>query len=163
MPNRRSRSNRFAARLGKNCVSQDKPRFYAFGPFLVDTARHLLLRQDEPVPLTPKSYDTLLVLVQHGGSLLSKDELMNTLWPDHSVEEANLTQQISTIRKALADSGGRDQFIVTVPGRGYRFAVPVRAWSNEPGSSEPDPGAGPAPSPAPPAPRVSSTSCFARN
>jgi len=121
----------------------------------MDTARHLVLRQDEPVPLTPKSYDTLLVLVQHGGSLLSKDELMNTLWPDHSVEEANLTQQISTIRKALADSGGRDQFIVTVPGRGYRFAVPVRAWSNEPGSSEPDPGAGPAPSPAPPAPRVS--------
>src|SRR6185436_20681458 len=82
----------------RNCVSQDKLRFYAFGPFLVDTARHLVLRQDELVPLTPKSYDTLLVLVRHGGSLLTKDELMNALWPDHSVEEANLTQQISTIR-----------------------------------------------------------------
>jgi DNA-binding winged helix-turn-helix (wHTH) protein len=92
-----------------------RQQFYALGPFLLDTARHLVSRQGQPVPLTPKSYDTLLVLVEHGGNLLSKDELMNAVWPDHSVEEANLTQQISTIRKALGDSGERDQFIVTVP------------------------------------------------
>lgn len=133
-------------------MSQDKLRFYAFGPFLVDTARHLVLRQGEPVPLTPKSYDTLLVLLQHDGSLLSKDELMNALWPDHSVEEANLTQQISTIRKALGDSGGRDQFIVTVPGRGYRFAVPVKAWSEETGSPNSPSGEAPPLLPPPSAP-----------
>jgi TolB-like protein len=90
------------------------------------------------VPLTPKSYDTLLVLVENNSSLMSKDELMNALWPDHSVEEANLTQQISTIRKTLGDSGG-EPYIVTVPGRGYRFAAPVRAL--------PDPADTPAPSP----------------
>ncbi|HXA52477.1 MAG TPA: winged helix-turn-helix domain-containing protein, partial [Candidatus Acidoferrum sp.] len=110
---------------------RERQQFYAFGPFVLDTARHLVSRHSEPVALTPKSYDTLLVLVESGGNLMSKDELMNAMWPDHSVEEANLTQQISTIRKVLGDSGERDQFIVTVPGRGYRFAVPVRAWSEE--------------------------------
>jgi DNA-binding winged helix-turn-helix (wHTH) protein/TolB-like protein len=110
---------------------RERQQFYAFGPFVLDTARHLVSRHGEPVALTPKSYDTLLVLVESGGNLMSKDELMNAMWPDHSVEEANLTQQISTIRKVLGDSGERDQFIVTVPGRGYRFAVPVRAWSEE--------------------------------
>jgi DNA-binding winged helix-turn-helix (wHTH) protein/TolB-like protein/tetratricopeptide (TPR) repeat protein len=114
-----------------------RQQFYAFGPFLLDTARHLLTRQGEPVPLTPKSYDTLLALVEQGGNLMSKDELMQAVWPDHSVEEANLTQQISTIRKALGDSGERNQYIVTVPARGYRFAVPVRAWSDEAVQSTP--------------------------
>lgn len=107
---------------------RDRQRSYAFGPFVLDTARHLLLREGEPVSLTPKSYDTLLVLVESGGSLMSKDELMSVLWPDHSVEEANLTQQISTTRKAL----GEGAYIVTVPGRGYRFAVPVQVLEDAP-------------------------------
>jgi DNA-binding winged helix-turn-helix (wHTH) protein/TolB-like protein/Tfp pilus assembly protein PilF len=111
---------------------REKQRFYAFGPFVVDTARHLIHRNGEPVSLTPKTYDTLLVLVENSGVLMSKDELMNRLWPDHAVEEANLTQQIFMIRKALSDGVGRDQYIVTVPGRGYRFAGEVRGWSDEP-------------------------------
>jgi DNA-binding winged helix-turn-helix (wHTH) protein/TolB-like protein/Tfp pilus assembly protein PilF len=116
---------------------QEKQRFYAFGPFLLDTARQQVFRQGEPVALTPKTYDTLRVLVESGGALMSKDELMAALWPDSSVEESNLTQQISMIRKALADGPGRDQYITTVPGRGYRFAAPVRAWSDEPASDAP--------------------------
>src|SRR5262245_61815512 len=111
---------------------RSQPRhFYAFGPFVIDTARHLVTREDKPVALTPKTYDTLLVLVENHGSLLSKDELMKMLWPDSFVEEANLTQQISLVRKALGDGSGSGRFIVTVPGRGYRFAGEVTEWTEE--------------------------------
>ena len=101
---------------------------YEFGPFVLDTAQHLLLRQGNPVPLTPKTYDLLLVLVTNSGRMLLKDELMKTLWPDSFVEESNLTQQISAVRKALGETAGEDRYIVTVPGKGYRFAAAV----NEP-------------------------------
>jgi DNA-binding winged helix-turn-helix (wHTH) protein/TolB-like protein len=110
---------------------QKTRHLYEFGPFVLDTMQHALLRNGEPVPLTPKTYDTLLVLVQNCGKMLSKEELMNTLWPDRFVEESNLTQQISMIRKALAESPGEHRYIVTVPGRGYRFAAAVRGRCNE--------------------------------
>jgi TolB-like protein/DNA-binding winged helix-turn-helix (wHTH) protein/Tfp pilus assembly protein PilF len=84
------------------------------------------------VAITPKSYDALLVLVENHGRLLSKDELMKALWPDSFVEEANLTQQVSVIRKILGESAGKDRYIVTVPGRGYRFAGEVTEWSEDP-------------------------------
>jgi DNA-binding winged helix-turn-helix (wHTH) protein/TolB-like protein len=106
-------------------------QFYEFGPFVLDTVQHLLLKQQEPVTLTPKTYDALLVLVRNSGRMLSKEEFMAALWPDSFVEESNLTQQVSTIRRALGESPGEDRYIVTVPGRGYRFASPVRAWSKE--------------------------------
>jgi Tol biopolymer transport system component/DNA-binding winged helix-turn-helix (wHTH) protein len=96
---------------------------YEFGPFVLDTTQHQLFREQEPVPLTPKTYDTLLVLVENNGRMLSKDELMKALWPDSFVEESNLTVQISTIRKAL---GSEHRYIVTVPGRGYRFSATVK-------------------------------------
>jgi len=122
---------------------------YEFGPFVLDTMQHALLRNGQPVPLTPKTYDTLLVLVQNAGKMLSKEELMNTLWPDRFVEESNLTQQISMIRKALGESPGEHRYIVTVPGRGYRFAAVVRESCNEetivrdrPGSEAEDSGKG---------------------
>ena len=99
---------------------------YKFGPFVLDTLQHALLKEGKPVPLTPKTYDTLLVLVKNRGRMLSKDELMNTLWPDSFVEEANLTQQVSMIRKALGDSSGDPRYVHTVPGRGYRFTPEVR-------------------------------------
>src|SRR5215470_2256744 len=103
-----------------------KDRVYEFGPFVLDTARRLLLKDSEPITLTPKTYDTLLVFLESGGRFLSKEELMGTLWPDSFVEESNLTQQISVIRKALGESRGEGRYIVTVPGRGYRFATPVK-------------------------------------
>src|SRR5215469_13873678 len=104
---------------------------YQFGPFVLDTLQHALLKEGKPVALTPKTYDTLLVLVQNRGRMLSKDELMNTLWPDSFVEEANLTQQVSMIRKALGDSSGDPRYVHTVPGRGYRFTPEVRDATEE--------------------------------
>jgi DNA-binding winged helix-turn-helix (wHTH) protein len=104
---------------------------YEFGPFVLDTVRHLLLKGLQPVALTPKTYDMLLVLLESGGRLLSKEELLKALWPNSFVEESNLTQQVSTIRKALGESPGEDRYIVTVAGRGYRFAAPVKARSKE--------------------------------
>ena len=98
---------------------------YEFGPFVLDTAQHVLLRQGKPVPLTPKTYDLLLVLVENSGRMLPKDELMKAVWPDSFVEDSNLTQQISAVRKALGETAGEDRYIVTVPGKGYRFAAAV--------------------------------------
>src|SRR5499427_5152882 len=112
-------------------------RTYEFGPFVLDTLQHSLFKEGKPVALTPKTYDTLLVLVQNHGRMLSKDELMNTLWPDSFVEEANLTQQVSMIRKALGDSSGDPRYIHTVPGRGYRFTPEVRDSTQEKADSQP--------------------------
>jgi DNA-binding winged helix-turn-helix (wHTH) protein len=106
-------------------------QLFEFGPFVLDKARHLLTRQGNPVAVTPKTYDLLLTLVENRERIMLKDELMRALWPDSFVEESNLTQQISAARKALGESAGEDRYIVTVPGRGYRFAAPVR----EPGIS----------------------------
>src|SRR4051794_30359785 len=109
---------------------------YEFGPFVLDTARHLLLKGDRTVALTPKTYDLLLLLVESGGRLLLKEELMKALWPNSFVEESNLTQQISTIRKALRESPGEDRYIVTVASKGYRFAAPVKPLAQD-GSDAP--------------------------
>jgi DNA-binding winged helix-turn-helix (wHTH) protein/TolB-like protein len=106
---------------------------YEFGPFVLDTAQHLLLKEGEAVSLTPKTYDALLVLVENRGRMLAKEELMAALWPDSFVEESNLTQQVSMIRRALGESPGQDRYIVTVSGRGYRFAAQVKARFPETG------------------------------
>jgi DNA-binding winged helix-turn-helix (wHTH) protein/TolB-like protein len=107
---------------------------YEFGPFVLDTAQHLLSREGNPVQLTPKTYDALVTLVENSGRMLTKDDLMKTLWPSSFVEESNLTQQISMLRRALGESAGEDRYIVTIPGRGYRFAAEVRVL---PGATDP--------------------------
>ncbi len=107
-------------------MQQKTGHLYEFGPFVLDTARHLLLREGTPVRLTRKTFDMLLVLIENRGRTVSKDELMAALWPDSVVEESNLTQQVSMIRKALDDKAGEHHFIVTVSGRGYRFDGDVR-------------------------------------
>jgi len=112
-------------------MEQKRQHFYQFGPFVLDTVQHALLRENQPVPLTPKTYDTLLVLVENTGRMLSKDELMKALWPDSFVEESNLTVQISAIRRTLGEVPGERRYIVTVPGRGYRFSADVKAWSQD--------------------------------
>lgn len=100
--------------------------FYDFGPFRLDGRKRLLLRDSQPVALTPKALETLLLLVANSQRVLEKDELMKKLWPDAFVEEANLAQNISALRKALGESPSDHHFIVTVPGRGYRFVAEVR-------------------------------------
>ena len=104
---------------------------YQFGPFVLDTLQHALLKDGEPIALTPKTYDTLLLLVQNHGRMMSKDELMKTLWPDSFVEEANVTQQVSVIRKALGESSNDPHYIQTIPARGYRFVAEVQIFTEE--------------------------------
>ena len=96
-------------------------RFYEFGPYRIDPDRQQLLRGEQPVALTPKALEALLVLVRHNGTVVSKVELMKELWPDTFVEEANLAQHIAMIRKALGETAQSHRYIVTMPGRGYRF------------------------------------------
>jgi pimeloyl-ACP methyl ester carboxylesterase/DNA-binding winged helix-turn-helix (wHTH) protein len=105
-------------------------RLYVFGVFRIDVAERVLLGEKGPVPLTPKAFDLLLFLVQNSGHVLDKDELMKQVWPDSFVEENNLAQNISTLRKVL-DTGGA-KFIETVPKRGYRFAADVSEITDEP-------------------------------
>src|ERR1700745_1028451 len=105
---------------------QRMKRVFEFGPFRVDADRELLLRGNETVPLTPKTFQILLVLVRHGKEVVTKDDLMKKVWPDTFVEEANLSRNIFLLRKALGETPQDHQYIVTVPGRGYRFAEGVR-------------------------------------
>lgn len=99
---------------------------YEFGPFRVDAEKETLLRAGEPVPLTPKTFQILLVLVRRNKELVTKDELMSAVWPDTFVEEANLSRNIFMLRKALGESPEDHRYVLTVPGRGYRFAEDVR-------------------------------------
>ena len=101
-------------------------KLYEFGPFRLDPARHVLLRDQEPVSLTPKGFETLLLLVENRDRVLLKDELMNRLWPENFVEEANLSQTIFMLRKILGETAQDQRYIVTVRGTGYRFAEKVR-------------------------------------
>ncbi|MGA9509378.1 MAG: winged helix-turn-helix domain-containing protein [Candidatus Sulfotelmatobacter sp.] len=106
--------------------SQRLKELYEFGPFRVDPDKEILLRAGEPVPLTPKTFQILLVLVRHHKEVVTKDELMKAVWPDTFVEEANLSRNIFMLRKALGESSQDHQYILTVSGRGYRFAERVR-------------------------------------
>lgn len=101
-------------------------QLYEFGPFRLDAEKELLLRQDETVPIAPKAFQILLVLIRHNKQVVTKDDLMKTIWPDTFVEEANLSRNIFLLRKALGESPQDHQYIVTVPGRGYRFAEDVQ-------------------------------------
>jgi len=104
-------------------ASADK--LYEFGEWHLDPAEHLLLRNGSPVSLGPKVFDTLLLLVENPGRLVTKDEFMNRVWPDSFVEDLALTQNISQLRKVLGNT--QSPVIETVPKRGYRFVVPVTA------------------------------------
>lgn len=110
----------------KATINKQVNRFYEFDSFRIDTRERLLLQDDGPIPLLPKAFDTLLVLVQNSGEVLDKDYLLKEVWPDSVVEENNLAQAISEIRKALSEGAKDQRFIVTVRSRGYRFAAEVK-------------------------------------
>ena len=112
-------------------MEKNLKRLYEFGPFRLDGAERLLLRNGEVVPLTPKAFDVLLALVEQAGHLLGKEELLKTVWPDSFVEESNLADNVSRLRKALGDGENGQKFIETVPRRGYRFVAGVKELSNE--------------------------------
>jgi eukaryotic-like serine/threonine-protein kinase len=100
--------------------------YYEFGPYRVDPEKELLLREGQPVPLTPKAFQVLLVLLQRNPETVTKDELMQTVWPDSFVEEANLSRNVFLLRKALGEGPTDHRFVITVTGKGYRFAEEVR-------------------------------------
>jgi len=101
---------------------------YEFGPYRLDPNQRVLMRGNQPVPLQPKAFETLLILVQNNQRIMLKDDLLNLIWPDSFVEESNLSQNIFVLRKALGngDGDGARRYIQTVPGRGYCFAQQVR-------------------------------------
>src|ERR1700740_1372454 len=98
---------------------------YRFGQFVLDPGRRTLSRADSPVSLTPKAFDVLLFLAQNPNRLVTKEELLQAVWGDTFVEEGNLTQYISHLRKALGDNGGDTRLIVTIARKGYQFTARV--------------------------------------
>jgi DNA-binding winged helix-turn-helix (wHTH) protein/TolB-like protein/Tfp pilus assembly protein PilF len=106
-------------------MAEQTSDFYEFGRFRVKSDERLLLRGEDLVPLTPKAFDILLTLLENDGRIVNKDDLMKKVWPNTFVEEGNLTQNVSLLRKALGESATGPQFIETVPRRGYRFVAPV--------------------------------------
>lgn len=112
-------------------MSKASKRLYEFGPFRLDPSERLLLRDGNPLPLTPKAFDTLLVLVENSGHLVDKDELIGRVWPDTFVEDGSLTRNISVLRKLLGEDSTDDQYIETLPKRGYRFVMSIRQFEGE--------------------------------
>jgi DNA-binding winged helix-turn-helix (wHTH) protein/Tol biopolymer transport system component len=122
-PQRSSKDLRNSLPVSPEVVDRDTPQLYEFGPFRLEPAERKLMRGTEMVTLTPKAFDTLLLLVRNSGHLLEKDDLIATLWPDTFVEEGSLSNNIFLLRKALGEDPA---FIETVPKRGYRFVGAVR-------------------------------------
>ena len=116
----------------KKVCKPGKPMFgqsytsYEFGPFRVDTRERQLIRNGEVVPLRPKVFDILLMLVQNSGHILTKDDVMNHVWSDTAVEEGNISRTISTLRNALGEQPHEHRYIETIPWRGYRFVANVK-------------------------------------
>jgi DNA-binding winged helix-turn-helix (wHTH) protein/tetratricopeptide (TPR) repeat protein len=123
-----SKYSRDSLSVARETVSLDMPQFYEFGPFRLEPSERKLLRGNEIVVLTPKAFDTLLLLVRNSGHLLEKGELIKMLWPDTFVEEGSLSNNIFLLRKALGEDPA---FIETVPRRGYRFVGPLRGDGQE--------------------------------
>jgi DNA-binding winged helix-turn-helix (wHTH) protein len=106
----------------------DEPKqVYEFDEFRLDAMKRRLTRHGEVVPLYSKAFDLLLVMVQNGGRDLTKEALLDTVWPDQTVEESNLTVNMSAVRKALGEKAAQPRYIVNIPGRGYRFVASLRA------------------------------------
>ncbi len=109
-------------------MNQPQLEIYEFDEFRVDVSKRLFTKGNgEPFPLTPKVFDTLLYLVRHGGKVIEKDELMREIWTDLIVEENNLNQNVSILRRVFGEKPGQQRFIVTIAGHGYRFVPEVRS------------------------------------
>ena len=112
-------------------MSRQAKQLYEFGPFRLDAAERLLLRDGHPVSLTPKAFDTLLALVESSGHIVEKDDLMEKVWPDAVVEESTLAQNVFTLRRALDEGSSEHQYIETIPKHGYRFVAAVKEPGGE--------------------------------
>ena len=113
-------------------LTSDNSVSYRFEGYKLNASKRLLLDPEGvALPLMPKALDILLYLVANSRRVIGKDEIMDAVWPDTSVEENNLTQNISSIRKALGERHGQNKFIATIPGKGYKFVADVEIASNE--------------------------------
>ena len=117
-------------------------RGYAFGPFVVDPVKRRLWREGLLVPISSKTFDVLVMLLEHRNHIVSKDELLNRVWPNTSVNENNLTRQISSVRRALGQRPDQHDYVVTIPGQGYRFVATVQELSAIPAMDVDDSRAG---------------------
>ena len=122
-------------------MARERRPCYEFGPFRLDVAEHRLLRHGQPVPLTPKVFDVLRLLVQQSGHLVDKETLLQQVWADSFVEEGTLNRSVSVLRKTLGDSATGQRYIQTVPTRGYRFVAPVTDCSAADSASAVEPAA----------------------
>src|SRR5262245_3860080 len=115
-------------------MSLKEQHFFEFGEFRLDAGQRTLHAADQSeIPLTPKVFETLLLLVENHSKILEKDYLLKQIWPDSFVEEGSLTRNISMLRRALGESPDDQRYIQTIPKRGYRFIAPVKVIPNEPG------------------------------
>ena len=112
-------------------MSTNRRHFYDFGSFRVDELERVLLRGEDVIPLTPKAFEILLVLVESSGHVLTKEQLMKRVWPDSFVEEANLSHNIYKLREALGEGRDGEKFIETLPRRGYRFVAKVTEMDDQ--------------------------------
>ena len=113
-------------------------RYFAFSGFYLDSVERRLLEADhQPIPLSSRAFDVLLYLVQHPGEAIDKGTLMAAVWPHTIVEENNLNQAVAALRRALNETPDTHRFILTIPGRGYRFIPEVRALASLPGTTAP--------------------------
>jgi TolB-like protein/tetratricopeptide (TPR) repeat protein len=122
-----------------NVISERTNAVYEFGPFRLEVSEHRLVREGRSIPLAGKAFDTLRVLLERHGTLVSKRDLMNAVWPETTVEENNLDRNISTVRKALGEKAIGRQYIETVPRVGYRFVARLSAAPAEDVSDSPLP------------------------
>jgi Tol biopolymer transport system component/DNA-binding winged helix-turn-helix (wHTH) protein len=120
--------------------NESTARCFNFGNFTLDLEKRHLLRDGEPVPLTPKAFDTLALLVRRSGHVVGKDELLEEIWADAFVEESTIAQNVFTLRKALGQNHTENQFIETVPKHGYRFIADVKAINGATTNGKPENG-----------------------
>src|SRR5215217_210209 len=104
---------------------------FSFDDFEVDSARRILLKNGQAVALKPKTFDLLVALVERRGAIISKNDLLETVWENQFVEEKNLTVHIAALRKALGERKDENRFIATIPGTGYKFVAPFEPSENE--------------------------------
>ena len=101
-------------------------RLYEFGPFFLNASERMLVTNGAPISLAPRAFDLLVVLVENNGSLVTKDQLLELVWPNLAVEEGNISYNVLLVRKALGDDAAAPRYIETVPKQGYRFIAPVK-------------------------------------
>ena len=106
-------------------MNGEESQSYSFAEFTLDPRRRRLLRDETQIPLNAKAFDLLYFLARNSGRVITKEEILNSVWKDQFVEEANLTVQVSSIRKALGDQSADPRYLVTIPGKGYQFVADV--------------------------------------